>query len=302
MRHDLAQMQTFLAVMELRTITAAAARLNLSKSVVSTRIADFEAAIGVALFRRHAGRITPTEAAMRLEAQLRPALAALLAATDNITAAQADAPLQGTLAVAAPLSFGTMFLSPVLADFARRNPGIELRVDYDDRLRDLAREGFDLGIRIGEARDGALKFRKLAEDEQLVVASPDYLAKAGTPASPRDLAGHEVLRYSHMANAQMWRFRCAGKLTSVAVSGRIAMNNGEAIRDMAIAGLGIAMLPRFIVADSLARGTLVRILAGHETRRLPILAVWPPVAPLPRALRALIDHLVQAFREALPAD
>lgn len=297
MRHDLGQMEAFLTVMELHTVTAAAARLNLSKSVVSKRIADFEGTIGTALFRRHAGRILATDAARRLEAQLRPAYAALLAATD-IGSAGADAPLRGALAISAPISFGTMFLSPVLATFAAANPGLRLRVDYDDRLRDLAREGFDLGIRVGEARDGALRFRKLAEDHQVVVASADYLARAGTPATPADLQRHETLSYSHMADAQLWRFRCDGRLTSVAVSSRVTMNNGEGLRDMAIAGLGIAILPAFIVADAIARGALVRILARHEARRLPVLAVWPPVAPMPRELRALIDHLVLAFRES----
>lgn len=295
MRHDLAQMEAFLAVMELHTVTAAAARLDLSKSVVSKRIADFESAIGTALFRRHAGRILPTDAARRLEVRLRPAYAALLAATD-VAATMADAPLRGALAVSAPTSFGTMFLSPVLARFAAANPELQLRIDYDDRLRDLAREGFDLGIRIGEARDGALRARKLAEDRQVVVASADYLARAGTPTDPAGLRGHQTLRYSHMASAQLWRFRCDGKLSSVAVSGRLALNNGEAIRDMAIAGLGIAILPHFIAADAIARGALVRILTRHEARRLPILAVWPPVAPMPRQLRALIEHLAVAFR------
>ena len=297
MRYDLPQIETFLTVMELHSITATAARLNLSKSVVSKRIADFEAAIGTALFRRHAGRIVATEAGNRLAERLRPALAALVAAADSAgQRADSDAPLRGTLAIAAPTSFGTMFLSPVLADFAARHPQLGLRIDYDDRLRDLAREGFDIGIRIGDARDGALKFRTLAEDRQIVVASPDYLQRHGTPETVRDLGQHEVLGYSHMANAQLWCFRRQGRGVSVPVSGRLSANNGEAIRDLVAAGLGLAILPHFIVADALADGRLTAVLPQYEARRMPVMAVWPPVSPMPRKLRALIDHLVQAFR------
>ena len=188
MRYSLEQIETFLTVMELGTVSAAAARLNLAKSVVSKRISDFEAAVGAALFRRNAGRITPTEAAIRLSERLRPALAGLVAATES-AAWEMDgaAPLRGSLAIAAPMSFGTMYLTPILARFAAAHPALELRIDYDDRARDLARDGYDVGIRIGEARDGALKARKLCEDRQVVVASPDYLARHGAPEPPADL-------------------------------------------------------------------------------------------------------------------
>ena len=157
MRYSLDDIETFLTVMELGTVTSAAARLNLSKSVISKRISDFEATVGAALFRRNAGRITPTEAGLRLAERLRPALGELVAASESVAWGMDGAtPLRGTLAIAAPMSFGTMYLSPVLARFAAAHPGLEMRIDYDDRARDLSREGFDLGIRIGDARDGAL--------------------------------------------------------------------------------------------------------------------------------------------------
>ncbi|HMQ40276.1 MAG TPA: LysR family transcriptional regulator [Paracoccus sp. (in: a-proteobacteria)] len=301
MRYSLDEIETFLAVMELSTVTAAAARLNLSKSVVSKRISDFEAVVGAALFRRNAGRITPTEAADRLAERLRPALGELVAATESAAWGMDGAtPLRGALSIAAPMSFGTMYLSPMLADFAARHPGLELRVDYDDRSRDLAREGYDLGIRIGKARDGALMARKLCEDRQYVVASPDYLARHGTPESPAALRDHQIISYAHLSDSALWQFRLNGRNVSPDVAARLTFNNGEAIRDMAIAGLGIAILPGFIIAEARRAGRLVEILDQVETRALPIMAVWPPVSPLPAKLRALIDHLAASLADGAP--
>ncbi|WBU58068.1 LysR family transcriptional regulator [Paracoccus sediminicola] len=301
MRYSLDEIDTFLTVLELGTVTAAAARLNLSKSVVSKRVSDFEATIGAALFRRNAGRITPTEAALRLAERLRPALTELVAAAESAAwDMDGAAPLRGTLSIAAPMSFGTMYLSPILARFAAAQPGLELRIDYDDRARDLSREGFDMGLRIGEARDGALMARKLCEDRQIVVASPDYLDRRGRPASLADLRDHEVLSYTHLSDAAMWQFRQGGRIVSPEVSSRITANNGEAMRDMAEAGLGIAMLPGFILADALRAGRLVPVLPDLETRTLPIMAVWPPVTPMPAKLRAMIDHLAAELAGGAP--
>ena len=139
MRYDLDQLETFLAVLELGTVTAAGARLNLSKSVISKRVSDLELELGTALFRRNAGRIVPTESAQRFAERIRPALADLRAAAEAAAWGGSEQ-LRGTLSIAAPMSFGTLHLSPILARFAARNPGLSLRVEYDDRTVDLARE------------------------------------------------------------------------------------------------------------------------------------------------------------------
>ncbi|HWL57324.1 MAG TPA: LysR family transcriptional regulator [Paracoccus sp. (in: a-proteobacteria)] len=298
MRYDLDDLQTFLTVMELGTVTAAAARLNLSKSVVSKRITDLEATLGAALFRRNAGRITPTEAALRLAERLRPALQELVAAAES-TAWDMDgiAPLRGTLSISAPMSFGVLHLGPIIASFAARNPELEITVDYDDRTRDLAREGQDIGIRVGKTRDKALMQRKLCEDESVACASPAYLAAHGEPQTLTDLRNHQVIGYSHMPNSQLWQFQERDRFVSPLVEGRISLNNGEAIRDMAIAGLGLAMLPGFIVSAAIADGRLKRVLTRFPTRRLPIVAVWPPVTPMPAKLRRFIDHVAAELKE-----
>ncbi|AXC50730.1 LysR family transcriptional regulator [Paracoccus suum] len=223
--------------------------------------------------------------------RLRPALAELVAATESAAWGMDGGALIGSLSIAAPMTFGTMHLASILARFAVAHPGLALRVDFDDRARDLAREGFDLAIRIGEARDSALIAKKLCEDRQIVVASPDYLARTGAPEAPADLSSRQVIGYAHLPDARLWLFQQGGRWISPKVSARLVMNNGEAIRDMAVAGLGLAMLPQFIVAEAIADGRLVQVLADFETRTLPIMAVWPPISPMPAKLRAIVDFL-----------
>lgn len=298
MRYTLDEIETFLTVMKLGTITAAAARLNLAKSVVSKRISDLEASLGAALFRRSAGRIAPTEAAIRLDERLRPALAELSAAAESATWGGAqDESLRGMLAISAPMSFGTLCLSPIIARFAARHQDLALRIDYDDRVRDLAREGFDIAIRIGHMRDTALVQRKLCEDAAIPCASPGYLDRHGRPETLADLRHHRIIGYHHMANAQLWQ---VGRGAPPALDSRITLNNGEAMRDMAIEGLGLAILPGFIAAPAITGGRLERILPAIEPRRLPIAAVWPPVTPMPPKLRRFVDHLAAELQDGRP--
>lgn len=301
MRYSLDEIETFLAVMELGTVTAAAARLNLSKSVVSKRVGELELGLGVALFRRHAGRIQPTEAAQRLVERMRPALAQLRAAAESAAwGGSEDEVLRGTLSIAAPMSFGTLHLTPILARFAAGHPALDLRLDYDDRMRDLAREGFDLAVRVGQFSGMSLMSRKLCEDRTIACAAPTLLARHGRPETVADLNGLPAVGYSYMANADLWQFRVDGHLVSPAVEQRLSVNNGEAMRDIAIAGLAIAMLPGFIAAPAIAAGELEVLLPEIETRSLPVLAVWPPVQPMPSKVRLLVDHMVRELAGGAP--
>lgn len=301
MRYSLDEIETFLAVMELGTVTAAAARLNLSKSVVSKRISDLELDIGVALFRRNAGRITPTEAAERLNERMRPALGELRTALESAAwGGSGPEELRGTLAIAAPMSFGTLHLGPILARFAKAFPELVLRVDYDDRARDLTREGFDLAIRVGQSPGTALMSRKLCEDRAFACASPAFLDTYGRPHSVADLNGAPVIGYSHLQNADLWQFTQDGQPVSPSVQERLSVNNGEAMRDFAIEGIGFAILPGFIAAPAIASGRLEWVLPQVATRSLPVMAVWPPVQPMPAKLRRLIDHLHQEFSGEAP--
>lgn len=292
---SITDIETFLAVLDAGSISAAAARADLSKSVVSKRISDFEAALGVALFTRHAGRITPTDSAFALAERLRPALAELVSAAESV--ASADTALRGRLAIAAPMSFGIRHLGPVIAGFARAHPGLEIVLDYDDQLTDLGRAGFDLALRIGQLKDSNLMVRALCADPQVLVASPDYLAMHGEIGTPADLRNHDAIGYLNARLSDIWPF---GPDIAPPRTGRVTANNGEAMRDLAIGGLGLALLPLFITHDALRDGRLVAILPQMPQAQLPISVVWPAIWPMPRKIRLFIDHLVNAFADDPP--
>ncbi len=296
MKWTIDEIKTFLDVMETGTVSGAAARANLSKSVVSKRIADLELALGAPLFQRHAGRIIANDTAGELAARLRPALAEMTNAVESVAWGMAG--LRGSLAISAPMSFGIRHLSPLLASFALRHPDLELVVDYEDRFVDLVRGGFDLAVRIGQMPDSGLIARKLCDDPRVVCASPAYLERRSAPKDLADLPNHPAVGYRNLQATQVWQLADgAGGVVSVPMRGRIAANNGEAMRDMAIAGLGLALLPMFIAHEALADGRLVALLPDHPPLPLPIAAVWPPVRPMPRKLRAIVDHLVEGFGE-----
>ena len=299
MRWTIDEIRTFLDVMDTGTVSKAADRANLSKSVISKRISDLELALGASLFQRHAGRITPTRTAQELALRLRPTLVEMTQALES--AAWGMAGLRGSLSISAPMSFGTLHLGQVLAEFAKLHPELELIVDYDDRVVDLVRGRVDLALRIGQLPDSGLMVRHLCEDPRALCASPAYLSRRGEPKTLEELVQHPAIGYLNVHAAQVWQFLDEqGEAVSVPMQGRITANNGEAMRDMAVAGLGIALLPRFIAHDALKAGQLVRIAERLTPTPLPISAVWPPAKPMPMKLRAIIDHLAAAFSDRPP--
>ncbi|MEM8569933.1 MAG: LysR family transcriptional regulator [Pseudomonadota bacterium] len=295
MKWTLAEIETFLEVIEAGSISGAAARANLSKSVVSKRISDFELALGAPLFVRHAGRITATGAATTLAERLRPALADMRTAAEAV--AWGDTGLRGRLAIAAPMSFGIKHLGPVIAQFAKAHPDLEILLDYDDQIVNLAPARYDLAIRIGVLEDTTLVARKLCEDPRAMVASPDYLRRHGPLDRVEDLQNHTAINYSRARLGMVWQF---DQSASPPTSGRISTNNGEAVRDMAEAGIGLALLPMFILHEAIEAGRLVRVLPKLKPKPLPISVVWPPVKPMPQKLRLFVDHIAEAFGEHPP--
>lgn len=295
MNWSITDIETFLAVLDAGSISGAAVRADLSKSVVSKRITDFEAALGVPLFTRHAGRITPTDNAFALAERLRPALAELIAATESVTGPEAE--LRGRLTVSVPMSFGIHHLGPVIAAFARAHPSLEIVLDYDDQMTDLGRAGFDVGLRIGNLKDSTLIARRLCEDPRVLVASPGYMARHGPLDETADLPRHEMIGYLNLRLGDLWP---GSSDLPRPRSGRISANNGDAMRDLAIGGLGLALLPMFLVHDALRHGQLQRVLPELPLDALPISAVWPPVRPMPRKIRLFVDHLSDAFAGSPP--
>jgi DNA-binding transcriptional LysR family regulator len=299
-RYD--DIETFVCVMEAGSITAAAERLNLSKSVVSKRISDLEAALRVQLFQRSTRQVQATEAGEAFYERMVPLLHEIHETADRMSSTGKDS-LHGRLRITSPMSFGTLFLGPVIAAFARAHPDLELAVDYDDRPVDLVKGGYDVGIRIGHLKDSSLKARALCECPRVLCCSPDYAAQHGLPGTVADLASHSGIDYAFVHARRFWQFEKLdppSEVVSVAMRSRIIANNGEAIRDMAVAGLGIASVPIFLVADALRRGELIRVPLDAFQRPYTISAIYPHTHHVSGKVRAFIDHLVHAFGPPLP--
>jgi DNA-binding transcriptional LysR family regulator len=266
---------TFISVVEAGSLTSAATRLNVSKSVVSKRIRDLEAALRVELFQRSTGRVKPTEIAQSFYDRVVPLLRGITEATEVVS--QRTDSLRGRLRVTAPISFGTKVLSPIIAEFARRHPELEIAVDYEDRLVNLTQAGYDVGVRIGALKDSNLKARKLCDCARTVCCSPDYATNYGTPKSVAELTRHICIDYADIRTSDYWQFdgECGARPVSVVMASRIVSNNFEAMRDMAIAGLGLALLPEFLAARPIRDGRLISAIPHATPSPYAISAVYP---------------------------
>lgn len=291
----------FVQVMEAGSITAAADRMSLSKSVISKRVHDLEAALDVALFQRSTRQVRPTEAGEAFYEQVVPLLHEFNETVD-IVSAHGERSLRGHLRMTAPMSFGIMYLGPLIAEFARRHPHLELAIDYEDRHVDLVHGGYDLGVRIGNLQDSSLRSRKLAECPRIVCCSPIYARAHGLPKSVGEMAQHPCIDYAHVRANRFWRFEGeeGGEPVSVPIRSRIVANNGDAIRDMAVAGLGLASLPMFLAAEPLRQGKLIPALPAAAQAPYPISVVYPPTRHVSSKVRVFIDYMLESFVPPLP--
>jgi DNA-binding transcriptional LysR family regulator len=301
MRYRLNDIMAFVQVMETGSISTAAQRMGLSKSVISKRVTDLEAALKVELLHRSTRGVVATDKGTAFYQRARSIMQQLDLAAEELV--EQAGGLCGSLRISAPMTLGTAYLGPILFSFISRHPQLELALDLDDRVTDLPGEGYDLGIRIGRLRDSSLVARKLAISRRIVCCSPAYARHAGLPKTIEELADHACIGYTNVSPGQIWQFDPAephGMPRSLVVRSRIITNNGEAMRDAAIAGLGISVLPVFIVAKALASGQLIDALPSARPVADAIYAVYPRNRHLPKKVRAAIDHLVAAFEGELP--
>ena len=290
---DLVDVLAFVRVVETGSFARAAERMGLSKPVLSRRVARLEGQLGARLLTRTARGAQPTEIGEAYHARAANILAELEAAQEVV--ADAVTQVAGPIRLSAPISFGIRYLGPVLADFARAHPRIELDVSLDDKTVDLVGGGFDLAVRIGDLKDSALIARKLAPIRGVVLASPDYLAAHGRPEKPADLAAHELLFYANVVAGEQWRFRVGDGWEIVRGHGRLRSDNGDLLREAAVAGLGIAVMPSFIASDSIKAGELEVILRDFPLKEVALWAVMPPGRAATARVRALVDFLVERF-------
>ena len=288
-------MRAFVRVAERRSFAQAAHDLALPRSRVSEAVQQLERRLGVRLLVRTTRQVTPTSEG---EAYHRRCLA-ILAAIDEAEAGAAETVPAGPLRVDVHGTFAKWFLLPGLPDFLKRHPGIRLHLGEGDRLVDLVREGVDCAIRVGEPADSGLVGRKLGVLEEGTFASPAYLADHGTPASPDDLDGHRIVGFVSSATRAVMPLtfqeagQGGGRPRTVALPAAVTVASAEANAALGVQGIGLIQAPRYRVADELARGALVEVLAAWPPPPLPVHLLHPEGRqPSPR-LRAFIDWAVE---------
>jgi DNA-binding transcriptional LysR family regulator len=283
----------FIAIAEAGSISGAARRMELSKSVISQRLSELERSLGATLLHRTTRNVSITEDGKAFYERARRIVQDVADATAEIAERRRE--LAGPLRISAPVSFGILHLGPALYGFLARHAKIELTLDLDDRLVSVVAGGYDALVRHGPILDEQLIVKRLALSRRFLVAAPGYLKKSGTPKTVRELKQHKAIVYSNRGAAD-WRFKAQGKLITVQPETVVLrVNSGLLMRDAAAAGLGIALLPGYFIQTELARKKLVIVDLGVEAEGATLCIAYPHDRRRSAKLRALTEWLREAF-------
>ncbi|MFM0291321.1 LysR family transcriptional regulator [Paraburkholderia megapolitana] len=290
----LLSMSVFVCAAERRSFAAAAEVFGISPTMVGKHVRFLEERVGAKLLNRTTRQQSLTEVGRLYYERCRQVLAdadAADACADEMRAAP-----RGVLKVHAPVSFGSQRLVPALARYLRRYPGVDVDLTLADRPIDWVEKGYDAAIQIGELADSGFVARELKRYRMWLCAAPAYLAEAGIPQTAADLSAHNCLGFSYWQKKNIWRLS-RGELTeSVPVKGRLTVNNGQALRTAAIAGLGVIMQPEVLVEDDVATGRLIRLLPDYELPSRPVHLLYLADRRLTLKLRSFVDFVVESLR------
>ncbi len=264
-------MATFVRVVETGSFSAAARQLNVGQPAVSKTIAQLEDRLQVNLLIRSTHGLSPTEAGQRFYERAKIAIQE--ADEAELAARGAGAGLSGCLRISAATTFARLHIVPLLPRFLEQHPELEIDVILDDRVIDLVAEGVDVSLRMGALPDSSALARKLATGARSVLATPAYLARAGEPHSPADLAGHEAVIYSQLPS--VWSFTREGAEASVSVRGRVRVSAAEGLRAAVLANMGLTIASDWMFGPELATGAVRRVLTGWTLPPLDLWAVFP---------------------------
>ena len=284
-QYTLNDLKTFTAVIESGSFNKAADRLDTSAASVSRRVASLENALGIRLLSRTTRTLHPTDAGQRFFDDICSVLGALQESEDRLRDEKTS--LTGSLRVAAPMSFGIESIAPLISQFLKLHPQLHIDLQLEDKQTDLYAEGIDLAIRIGKLEDSSLVATKLCEIDFGYFASPEYLEKWSEPKTPQDLSNHNCLTYSLTNHARGWGL----EKHSINLKGTFSANNGEALCEAAVQGLGIVALPRFIVKSALTERKLVSIMEDFVTVPAGLYAIRVSRQFTPAKVRLLIEFL-----------
>ena len=290
---NLNDMAVFAKVVRHRGFTAAAA-LGVSKSAFSKQVGRLEDRLGARLLNRTTRKLSLTEVGEGFYEHCARIVEQAQAAADEVGSLAATP--RGRLRVNAPMTFGTMHLGPAIAEFLEAHPEVEVDLGLDDRPVDLVAEGFDVAVRIAALVDSSLIVRRLAPMRALLCAAPGYLQRKGRPGKPEDLREHNCFGYLYLDSGTDWNLTGANGAVTIPLRGNLRANNGEVLRHVALAGIGIVCLPTFIVGDDLRSGDLIEVLPGCLPQTHAIYAAFPHRRHLTPKVRAFVDFLVHRFR------
>ena len=291
-----AAIHAFVQVVEAGGFAAAARDMGMSRSAVNKLVITLETELGVRLLQRSTRQVTPTATGTAFYERCLGILADLEEAEMAVSQAQAE-PV-GALRVNAPMTFGTLHLGPVIAEFMTQYPEVQVQLTLEDRFIDPLTEGFDLTLRIAQPEPTPrLVVHELAKLRCLLCAAPDYLEHHGHPTSAEDLRHHSCLAYGELTGRHEWVLDGPNGEIRINVNGAMCSNNGEVLRDAAIQGLGIVLLPQFIVQQGLKQGSLQEILSDYRLRELALCVMYPTNRHLSTKVQLLTRFLQERFGE-----
>lgn len=301
MSASFANLHLLMVLAETQSFTQAARRLGISKASVSTRIAELEREAGVPLVRRTTRSVVLTQAGAQLVEDSQAAFAHIEQSFARVRD-MAEVP-RGLIRVTAPVAFGRQHLAPLLPGFLHRYPEIQIELDLNDSLLNLAREGFDLAVRHAQAAPDTHVAWELSSTRSLLCASPEYLARAGRPRHPSELARHRCLPYLRSGVEPAWSFEHAGagadpERVSVRVTGPLKVNNSEVLRQAVLGGLGIGLLPDFSAGEALRYGQIELVLPQWKPLRFfgdRLFAIRPWSPHVPMAVQRFVEFLKSSF-------
>lgn len=289
---DLLSLRLYTRVARLGSFSAAARESGLAQSQVSRMIAELEASLGARLLSRTTRAVVPTEAGMEFLARMEPILAAVDDAENSV---RETGELRGLLRVGMPSTMGIRVVMPRLSAFTERHPLLHLELLLEDRWQDMVKEAVDIGIRVGNLPDLAGTARQIGTMSRVIVASPDYLARHGTPATPADISGHRIVGGPAGAQASSWQFERDGQTTAVDIHPQLSTNDTAGALAAAAGGLGLTSTTSWACAVEIANGALVQLFADWKMAELPVHAYFPLGRTTRMAARAFADFLAQTL-------
>jgi DNA-binding transcriptional LysR family regulator len=291
---EVAGMAIFARVVEASSFSAAARRLGLSKAAVSKHVARLERRLGARLLNRTTRRLSLTEVGRAFYEHCARLVSEAEAAELEVSQLRSEP--RGLLKVATSVAFGNLHIAPAIAEFLKRYPEVSVQMSMDDSVMDLAKEGYDVAVRMSSDPPPNVVARRLAPVRWVLCASPQYLQKRGTPRTPADLVGHNCLFYSHLEHGNHWHFRSASGEVNVRITGSFSVHSSLALREVMLSGLGIGSLPTFTVWRDIHEGAATVLLPDYELLGgNAFYAVYLPTRHVVPKVRAFIDFLVERF-------